>query len=264
VIADRYEGFIFDLDGTIYLGEQLLPGVKHLIQWLRGHGKKWVFLSNKPIQTRQSYAAKLTRLGVPTEVDRVINSSFVMARYLADNYPGARVYVIGEPPLINEIRSAGINTVENPVEVDCRVDFVIAAFDRTFEYAKLNNALQAIKKGARFIATNPDRTCPVEGGEIPDAGGVIGAIEGTTGKKLEMVVGKPSHIMVDVALNCLGVQAGRCLMVGDRLETDMVMGESAGIDTALVLTGITRREDLAQAGISPTYVLDGVRDLIAC
>ncbi|HSF01698.1 MAG TPA: HAD family hydrolase, partial [Solirubrobacterales bacterium] len=163
-----YRGFIFDLDGTVYLGEQLLPGAKAVIGAIRDAGRALCFLSNKSIASRQAYAEKLTRLGVPTAVDEVINSSYVLARYLARQAPRARLYVIGEPPLAAELEAAGLALVDGP-----EVDYVVVAFDRTFTYRKLDVALQAVRRhGARLIGTNPDRTCPVEGGEIPDAAGM--------------------------------------------------------------------------------------------
>ena len=143
----------------------------------------------------RTVAAKLTRLGVPAAPDDVINSSLVLARYLRERDPGAPVFVIGEPPMLEEMRAHGFE-----VRGDERVRWVVIAFDRTFDYAKLNTALQAVKQGARLIATNPDRTCPVEGGEIPDCAGMIAAVEAVTDRKVETIVGKPSPIILEVAL----------------------------------------------------------------
>lgn len=257
-----FDGYIFDLDGTIYRGDRLIPGASDTIAFLRGLGRRLVFLSNKPLENREDYAAKLTRLGIPTDPADVINSSYVMASYLSGISPGCRVYAIGEPPLIRELKKAGLIVVDDPAAVGYTVDYVVAAFDRTFDYNKLNCAFQAIKRGAHFVATNADRSCPVEGGEIPDAAGMIGAIEGTTGRKVEVVVGKPSKITVEIALKRLGLAASDCLMVGDRLETDMVMGINAGMKTALVLTGVTTRADLEHSNIRPDFVLDSVADLV--
>jgi phosphoglycolate/pyridoxal phosphate phosphatase family enzyme len=261
VISPRfpYRGFIFDLDGTVYVGERLLPGGREVLQALRGAGRGVCFLSNKPIQSRADYAAKLTRLGVPTAPDEVINSSFVLARYLAREAPGARCFVIGEPPLVEELRAAGLAPVD-----DARVDYVVVAFDRTFDYGKLDRALQAVKRhGARLVGTNPDRTCPVEDGEIPDAAGMIGAVEGVTGRRVDPIVGKPSPIMLRVALDRLGLPAGACAVVGDRLETDIAMGRAAGLATILVLTGITRPGDPEIARWRPDHVLPSLDALLA-
>jgi NagD protein len=253
-----FSGYIFDLDGTIYRGEKLIAGAGETIQRLKFLAKRIVYLSNKPIQTRENYAAKLTRLGIPTDPLEVINSSRVMARWLTKRAPGATIFVIGEAPLIAEMAGEGFCISEEPEEVQ----FVIASFDRTFDYRKLNIALQAIKRGAHFVATNPDRTCPVEQGEIPDCAAMIGAVEGATGKQVETIVGKPSEIMIQVAVNAMGLSPQDCLLVGDRLETDMAMGKKAGMATALVLTGVTDREALRQSKIQPDYVWESVAEII--
>lgn len=251
-------GFIFDLDGTIYLGENAIAGAPQLIAELRQRGFGIVFVSNKPLQQRKVYAEKLTRLGIPTGVDNVLNSSLVMARYLLREMPGATIFAIGEQPLLDELAAAGLSLSEDPQEIDV----VVASFDRTFDYRKLDIGFRALRRGARFFATNADRTCPVEGGELPDAAAVIGALEGCSGRQLELVVGKPSSLILDMALEQLGVPAEECLMVGDRLETDILMGHQAGMSTAVVLTGVTQRQDIAGAPAAPDYVLDSVADLL--
>src|SRR5512144_2056928 len=233
-----YRGWLFDLDGTIYLGERLIPGADTTIAALRAAGRRVAFLSNKPLQTRVEYAAKLTRLGVPAAPDDVINSSLVLARYLRDRDPDAPVFVIGEPPMLEEMAAHGFE-----VRPDERVRWVVIAFDRTFDYAKLNVALQAVKRGARLIATNPDRTCPVEGGEIPDCAGMIAAVEAVTDRRAEGIGGKPSPITLGDALAALGVPAAESVIIGDRIETDIMMGKRSGLATVLVLSGVTRPDD---------------------
>jgi arabinose operon protein AraL len=252
-----YRGWLFDLDGTVYLGERLIPGADATIAALRGAGRRVAFLSNKPLQTREEYAAKLTRLGVPAAPDDVINSSLVLARHLRALDPGAPVFVIGEPPMRAEMAAHGFE-----VRTDERVRWVVIAFDRTFDYAKLNTALQAVRQGARLIATNPDRTCPVEGGEIPDCAGMIAAVEAVTDRTVEAIVGKPSPIILEVALDALGVAAGETAIVGDRIETDIVMGRRLGLGTVLVLTGVTRPDDPRIAATAPDHVLRSIRDLV--
>lgn len=252
-----YRGWLFDLDGTVYLGERLVPGAAELIAALRAAGRRVAFLSNKPLETRADYARKLSRLGVPAEPDDVINSSLVLARHLSGLDPGAPVFVIGEPPMLAEMRAHGFE-----VRADERVRWVVIAFDRTFSYAKLNTALQAVRGGARLIATNPDRTCPVEGGEIPDCAGMIAAVEAVSGARVEAIVGKPSPIILEVALRALGVPAADTAIVGDRLETDIAMGRSAGLRTMLVLTGVTHRDDPRLAEIAPDHVLASIADLM--
>lgn len=254
----NFRGYIFDLDGTIYRGERLIPGAQEVIQRLKDLGRRIVYLSNKPLQTREDYAAKLTRLGIPTEPKEVINSSYVMARWLRQQAPQTTIFIIGESPLIKEMENQGFRLSENPPEID----YVIASFDRTFDYRKLNIAFQAIKKGAHFVATNPDRSCPVEGGEIPDCAAMIGAIEGATGKKVETIVGKPSEITIQVAVETMNLRPQDCLLVGDRLETDMAMGKKAGMATALVLTGVTKREHIVHSPWGPDFIWESVADIL--
>jgi arabinose operon protein AraL len=187
----------------------------------------------------------------------VINASLVLARHLGELDPGAPVYVIGERPMLEEMRAHGFE-----VRDDERVRWVVIAFDRTFTYAKLNTALQAVKAGARLIATNPDRTCPVEGGEIPDCAGMIAAVEAVTAKTVEVIVGKPSPIILQVALAALGVPAQESVIVGDRLETDVTMGKRLGLSTILVLSGVTRPGDPRIAALAPEHVLRSIGELI--
>jgi arabinose operon protein AraL len=252
-----YRGWLLDLDGTVYLGERLITGADEAIRGLRAAGRRVAFLSNKPLETRGDYARKLTRLGIPADPDDVINSSLVLARHLRGLDPGAPVYVIGEPPMLAEMRAHGFEVRE-----DERVRWVVIAFDRTFTYAKLNIALQAAKGGARLIATNPDRTCPIEGGEIPDCAGMIAAVEAVTGKTVDAIVGKPSPIILEVALAALDVPAPEAVIVGDRIETDMLMGKQLGLSTILVLSGVTRADDPRIAAVAPDHVLRSIEELI--
>jgi len=253
-----FKGFIFDLDGTVYRSDALIPGADRVIRLLREKGRKIVFLSNKPLQTREDYASKLTRLGIPTKPDEVINSTFAMIHYLKQNAPDAKLFVVGETPFIEELKRAGFTIKEEPR----KIEYVVVAFDRTFDYRKLNIAFQAIKLGAHFIATNPDRTCPVEGGEIPDCAGMIAAIEAVTGKKVEVIVGKPSPIMIQAALDSMRLKSEDCILIGDRLETDIKMGKEAGIATGIVLTGVTDEKSLKETSIPPDFIFQSIADVV--
>jgi NagD protein len=195
---------------------------------------------------------------LPTPVADIVHSTYALTRFLDREMPGGRLFVIGERPLLGELEAAGFLLTADPGETDA----VIAAFDRTFDYAKLQTAFDAIRAGARFFATNADRFCPVPGGGQPDAAAVIAAVEACTGVPVEFVAGKPSRGMAEAALEAAGFPPADCLMVGDRLETDIRMGAEAGMATALVLTGATRREEVDGAAVRPDFVLEGLGELL--
>jgi arabinose operon protein AraL len=250
-------GAVLDLDGTVYRGESLLPGAAAGIATLREGGVDVLFVTNKPLERRDNYREKLTRLGVPAESDDVLTSSTVTADYLARHHPDATSYVVGEEPLRDELREAGQAVTDDPAETDA----VVVSMDREFCYETLTDALDAMDDDTLFVATNPDRTCPVSDGEIPDAAGMIGAIEGVTGRSLDRLMGKPSETMMREAEARIDVDASDCLLVGDRLETDIVMGNRAGMTTVLVLTGVTDRAALAKSSVRPDHVLDTLGDI---
>jgi NagD protein len=270
VAIKQIEGFIFDLDGTLYLGEQALPYAVETIWAIREQGKQALFVSNKPLEPRQSYAAKLTRLGIPARPEEVITSGYVLGYHLAQNYPNLAYYVVGEENLKTEMREFGLKVLEEYWEQDEKeviqpvgVEAVVVAFDRTLDYRKLNTAYQALVRGARFFATNPDKTCPMPGGGIPDAGATLAALEHLTGRKVELLAGKPSRLMMEVAMQHLGLPAERCLMTGDRLETDVRMGKEAGMYAAVVLTGASARQQAEQAVPAPDLILENLGELLA-
>jgi phosphoglycolate/pyridoxal phosphate phosphatase family enzyme len=254
----RYSAYLFDLDGTIYLGDELLPGAAETLAALRAQGRRTIFLSNNPTKTRQQYVEKLTRMGIPATLHDVVNSSFVMVEWLLQHAPQAKLFVVGEEPLKQDLRAAGFQLAE----VAGEIDIVVASFDRTFAYPKLQIAFDAINAGARLVGTNPDRYCPVPGGGEPDAAAMIAAIEACTGATCDPIVGKPSPIMVETIMKRLQLPPQQCMMVGDRLETDIQMGINAGMATALVLTGDADRQKLAASGLQPTLVLERIDGLV--
>jgi len=248
-------GIILDLDGTVYRGERLVPGAREAIEALRRHDFPFVFVTNA-IESREEHVEKLGRLGIEVIPDQIINPPSVLIKYLVREMPEARVFAISDPPLLEEL-GRYFRLVEDPAYIDV----VVASCDRTFDYRKLNIAFQALRRGARFFATNADATWPTAEGEIPDAGAVIGALEGCSKRRVELVTGKPSGLVAQVALERLSRPAQACLVVGDRLETDVELGRRAGMRTALVLTGVTHRDDLSQSPIQPDYVLDSIAQL---
>jgi len=258
-----YEGYLFDLDGTIYLGDELLPGVGRLIPRLRDLGKRVVFLSNNATRDPQMYAEKLGRLGLETPASEIVNTVVTMTQWLLRNHPDATVFPISEEPLKNSLGEAGIRMSENPEEID----IVIASYDRTFEYRKLQIAFDAIwyYKRAMLVTTNIDRYCPFPGGRgEPDAAAIVAAIEACTGTKCRANVGKPGSIMLETVMDRIGLHPRDCLICGDRLYTEVRMAKNAGMSSAIVLTGETTEKDLTEEPQEnqPDYVLERIDQLI--
>ncbi len=256
-----YDGYVFDLDGTIYLGEELLPGARRLVLKVRELDRRAVFLSNNPTRDPGMYAQKLTRLGLEISAAEIVNPVVTMTRWLLRSHPDATVFPIAEEPLKEALRAAGIKTSERSEEID----IVIASYDRGFDYRKLQIAFDAIwfHGRAMLVTTNPDRYCPLPGGRgEPDAAAVVGAIEACTGTKCEVNVGKPDPIMLDTVTDGLGLETEDCIMTGDRLYTDIRMALDAGMPSAVVLTGDAKVEDLRDGEDVPDYVLERIDHLI--
>lgn len=247
---------ILDLDGTVYRGPELITGADRVVEQVRSMGIDVRFLTNKAIDRRADYREKLERLGVPASIEDVVNSGWVTAQYLRRHHPDRRALVVGEEPLVRELEDAGIETT-----TDEPGSLVVASMDREFTYEKLDLALDTLEDDVPFVATNPDRTCPVAGGEIPDAAGMIAAIEAVSGRSVDAVLGKPSRTMAETILTDLSVEPEECLMIGDRPETDIAMGNEAGMRTALVLSGVTDRGDVSELEERPDHVLESIAEL---
>ena len=260
---ELYDGYIFDMDGTIYLGSGLLPGAYRLITTLRKLGKRVVFLSNNPTRDVQMYADKLSKLGLPTPKEEIVTTVYTTTQWILQNDPNAVVYPISEEPLVRALKEAGIKISENPEEVD----YVIASYDRTLTWKKLQIGFEAIwfYKRAKLICTNADHFCPFPGGRGElDAGAVIAALEDATGHKLDVNCGKPSPVMLNTIMNVMNLDVSRCITTGDRLYTEIKMGIDAGMDTCVVFTGETSPELLAswpEEG-KPKYALDRIDRMI--
>lgn len=252
-------GYVFDLDGTVYLGERMIEGAADAIRTLRERGDKIVFLSNKPIATRTSYVEKLTKMGIPTTLDDVLNSSLIVARYLSKRVQrGQTVYVVGEEPIREELREHGIVCTDNSEAAD----YVVLSWDRQFHYDQLNDVFQAAIRGVPIIASNPDVTCPFEGGyQMPDTGTFIAALEAGLGRSVVVVVGKPSAIAAQAAIEHMGLPSGDCFMIGDRLETDIRMGNEAGMKSVLVLSGVGTKEAAETGPDRPAYIIPSIASL---
>jgi NagD protein len=255
---ERFDGYILDLDGTVYRGGRLIEGADRAVAAIRAAGSCVTFLSNNPTRSREQYAAKLSALGIPATPDEIVTSGQVLIEELTREAPGATLVVVAEPVLEKALRDAGFQLAAAPEEAQ----FVILSFDRTFHYGKLRAAHNAAKAGARIWATNPDRACPTEDGDTPDCAAIIAALEACSGRKLEHCVGKPSTAILEGVARRMSLPMEKCLMVGDRLETDILMARNAGCGSALVLTGVTLREALDRSDIKPDFVLESIADLL--
>jgi len=258
-----YVGYVFDLDGTIYLGDELLPGAARVIEALRELERKVVFVSNNPTRDPEDYAQKLSRLGLEAAADDVINTVVTTTDWLAANAAEATVFPISEEPLRRALREREIHMSEDPAEID----IVIASYDRTFEYRKLQIAFDAIRgpRRARLLATNPDRFCPFPGGGgEPDAAAITAAVEVCTQTQCELHFGKPGPIMLQAIAAKLELSPEECVLTGDRMTTDIRAAQEASMASALVLTGETDAEAVADLSDDqrPDYVLERIDRLL--
>jgi len=247
--------FLFDLDGTVYLGNQLLPGARELSDYLGAQNVPYYFLTNNSSRSREDYAAKLTGFGLTTDRERIFSSGMATAIHIKKDKPGARVYLVGTPSLEKEFRDFGFQLVdENP-------DVAVLGFDTTLTYAKVRRLCDFVLAGIPYIATHPDINCPTPDGFMPDIGAMMAMVEASTGREADLIIGKPQLPMIEAITNLTGYQADQLTMVGDRLYTDIALGK-AGIQTVLVLSGETRREDLAEAPHKPDLVCENLAELL--
>lgn len=256
---DRFfDGYIFDLDGTIWMTEQLVPGAQETVAALRERGKRIVFLTNNSDGTREMFAQQLNDWGVAARPDEVVCTSYVMARYLQEQAAGSRCYVIGADPLREEICKAGLLLRDRPGDID----YVVLGIDRDFTYSKLQTAFEAIRAGAQFVATNPDPYVPTTRGDLADIGALIAAIETASQHKLDRLVGKPDPMIVSVAVEMIGLPLESCLLIGDQLGTDVLAGRRSGVRVALLLRDERVVKQLAAWDELPDYGLNSLFDLI--
>jgi len=230
--------FLVDQDGTVYLGDRLLPGARHFFEVLRAQGREFLYLSNNSSQSAPYYVRKLKAMGLPVTRRRVLTSGDATTLYLSERMPGARIFLLGTPSLRREFRSAGFTLVPDPADA-AAVDAVVLGFDKTLTYAKLEQAAYLLQQGLPYYATHADLVCPTPRGPIPDAGAMIALLHKTTGRK-PVVVGKPQARLVRLAMDRFGATREATAMVGDRLYTDMEMGRRARICSVLVLSGETK------------------------
>ena len=259
-----YRAFILDLDGVIYRGERLLPGAREFISWADVTGRKLIFLSNNSFATPDEVTAKLARLGAPHPEGRVLTSGAAAARQIAARHPGGTVFVLGVASVERMVEAEGLRAVWREGMDGPPPDALLVGLDFDLSYDRLRRGLRAILAGADFIAVNRDPMLPVEGGLDPGTGSIVAALEYSSGRKAE-IVGKPEPGVMLEALRAMSAEASETLVVGDGLELDIVAGHAAGMDTALVLTGMSTRAqaEAATGQAKPDLIFDGIGDLLA-
>jgi len=250
----QVKAFIIDMDGVIYHGNRLLKGAAELVSWMRSADKRFLFLTNSSERSPAELSQKLARLGIEVEAEHFYTSALATAGFLAAQKPGGTAYVIGEPGLTNALYGAGytMNNV-NP-------DYVVIGESRSYSFESIETAVRLVFGGARLVGTNPDLSGPSEEGIIPACGSLVAPIELTTGKKAYFV-GKPNPLMMRHALRRLGATREETAIIGDRMDTDIIAGIEADIETILVLSGVTTREEIGRFSYSPRHVLEGVFEI---
>ena len=250
------KGFICDMDGVIYLGNQLLPGVREFVNWLNENGKQFLFLTNSSERSPKELRQKLQRMGLDIDEEHFYTSALATAAFLKKQAPGCTAFVIGAPGLLNALYDVGVTM--NDVDPD----YVIVGETASYNYEVITKAVRLVLNGARLIATNSDLTGPTEFGIAPACRSLVAPIELATGKKAYFM-GKPNPLMMRTGLHLLGVHSEEAAMVGDRMDTDVIAGMESGLATVLVFSGCTSRADINDYPYRPTYILNGVGEIVA-
>ncbi|MDA3859780.1 MAG: HAD-IIA family hydrolase [Melioribacteraceae bacterium] len=255
-LSEKYKGFIFDMDGTIYLEDKMINGAVETLNYLIKKNKHILFVTNKTTQTKEEYAEFLNMNGVAISSDQILTAASNCVSYLKRERQNKKFYAIAEDVLINNVKDAGLIFTENPNEIDV----LIISLDRNYSPQKFEIAKNALTNGAEFFAANIDNTCPVIKGEIVDAGIVISDLESATGKKLIQHFGKPSEFMISTIKRNLKFSVKDYLLIGDRLETDILMGNKIGIDTVLVNSGVANKLD--NPTCSATFHVNSIEEIL--
>ena len=248
-------GFICDMDGVIYHGNKILPGVKEFVNWMLDNNKRFVFLTNSPERTPLELSMKLERMGLQVSAEHFYTSAMATADFMVRQKPGCTAYVIGEGALTKALYDQKIYMN------DVNPDYVVVGETRTYSFEKIEKAIELVNKGAKLIGTNPDITGPTERGVMPATGALVAPIEIATGKKAYFV-GKPNPLMLRHGLRILDCHSQDIAFIGDRMDTDIIAGIESNVDSVLVLSGVTSIEDIEQFPYRPKYIINGVCDLV--
>lgn len=250
------EAFICDMDGVIYHGNEIIPGVKDFVNWLKKNKKKYLFLTNNSGKSPKELATKLKRMGLNVDESHFYTSAQATARFLSRQFPGCSAYVVGEPYLYNSLYAAGISLN------DYDPDYVVIGETYNYNLDAMCKAMRLVEKGARLIGTNSDLTYPNEQGNVPACRALVSPIELTTGAQA-YYVGKPNPLMMRTALHMMDVHSADTVMIGDRMDTDIIAGIESGLTSVLVLTGVSTLENIKKFPYRPGYILDKVGDIAA-
>lgn len=248
------KGFLCDMDGVIYHGEKILPGVADFVNWMVENDKKFLFLTNASSRSPKELQMRLARMGLDVDESHFYTSAQATAQFLSHQMPGCSAYVVGDPGLYNALYEMGISMN------DVNPDYVVIGETVNYTFDTIKKAMRHVLNGAKLIGTNTDLTGPSEHGLLPACRALVAPIEMTTGKSAYFV-GKPNPLMMRTGLKLLGVHSAEACMIGDRMDTDMIAGIESGMDTILVLTGVTTREGIQQYPYRPKMILDGVGDI---
>lgn len=249
------QGFICDMDGVIYHGDKILDGVREFVNWMIENNKKFVFLTNSPERTPHELSMKLERMGLSVTPDHFYTSAMATAEFLHSQAPGCTAYVIGEASLSKAMYDLGIYMN------DVNPDYVVVGETRTYCFEKIEKAIALVGAGAKLIGTNPDTVGVTDRGIMPATGSLVAPIEIATGKKAYFV-GKPNPVMIRHGLKRLGCHSEDIAFIGDRMDTDIIAGIESNVDTILVLSGVTAREDIGNFPYRPKYIFNGIGDIL--
>jgi HAD superfamily hydrolase (TIGR01450 family) len=251
-------GAVIDLDGTVYRGGELLDGATAGVERLREAGMDLLFFSNNPVKGGPAYVDRLSGMGLPVSAGEACSAGVVTTEYLAANHADDRVFCIGADGLRDQFAAADLELTDDPHASDV----LVASWTPEFDYGDMRDALAAVDDGTAFLGTDPDRTFPMENDTVvPGSGSIIGSVAAVVGRDPDAILGKPSEHARAAAMERLGVDPAECLIVGDRLDTDLLMGDRAGMTTVLVLSGVSDRGDIPESEVDPDYVIEGLGEI---
>lgn len=250
--------FLLDMDGTIYLGDRLFKGAKAFFQHINSIGARYMFLSNNSSKGVKEYVKKLRGMGIEARPEDFMTSLQATAHYLLSTDKKRVIYGCGTDAMRSELAGFGLDVRDKPCE---ETNCIVIGFDTQLTFEKLEYACRVIDRGAEYIATHPDMVCPMDGINVPDCGAVCEMLYTATGKRPK-VIGKPDPLMAKMAMEAAGVTSDKALFIGDRLNTDIACGINAGMDTVLVLSGVSTREQAEQGEIKPSLICRDIEQLL--